>query len=126
MASSIDDLDLKALVAAERRNNRPNWPLAVLALVISAVWIVPFYYMATSIFKTTEEYSQNHPLSLPASWHPVIENAVTAWTNAKMASGLLNSMLYSTVGAGLAVFIAALAAYGLTRFDFRDAICGSC
>jgi len=44
---------------------------------------------------------------------------VTAWSNAKMGIGMLNSAIYGLVGASLAVFIASLAAYGLTRFDFK-------
>ena len=36
-----------------------------------------------------------------------------------MGSSLMNSTIYATVGAGLAVFFAAMAAYGLTRIDFK-------
>ena len=39
--------------------------------------------------------------------------------DAKMGDGMLNSALYGLLGAGIAMFIAALAAYGLTRIDFR-------
>ena len=88
-------------------------------ILISAIWIVPFYYVAISIFKTTEEYSLNPPLSLPAGLSPAVENAVTAWTNAKMGAGLLNSAIYGALGAGVAVFVAALAAFGLSRIDFH-------
>ena len=119
MAINESDLDFEAIARAEQKTRSRRGPALVIAILISAIWIVPFYYMGISIFKTTEEYSQNHPLSLPSSIGPIVENAVDAWTNAKMGAGLTNSMLYGSVGAALAVFIAALAAYGLTRFDFR-------
>jgi len=120
MTLALETLDFAAIAEREKKRQRRNWPTLVAACLISAVWVVPFYYMATSVFKTTEEYSLNHPLSLPSGWEPVIDNAVTAWTNAKMGAGMLNSTLYGLIGAGLAVFIAALAAYGLTRFAFRS------
>ena len=119
MTLAIENLDLEAIAKRERRQHRANgWALTA-AIVVSFVWLVPFYYMATSAFKTTEEYSLNHPLSLPSGWEPIVGNAVTAWSNAKMGAGMLNSTLYGLLGAGLAVFIAALAAFGLSRFAFR-------
>ncbi len=119
MAVAIEDLDLDAIAARERAARRGSRFALVGAVVISAIWIVPFYYLLISIFKTTEEYSLNPPLSLPSGLAPIIDNAITAWTNAKMGAGLMNSALYGLVGAGIAVFVAALAAYGLTRIDFK-------
>lgn len=112
-------LDLEAIARREKKAHRSNWLAIAGTILISAIWIVPFYYLATSIFKTTEEYSLNHPLSLPSSVTPFMENAVTAWSNAKMGTGMMNSALYGFTGAALAVFIAALAAFGLSRIDFR-------
>lgn len=119
MAVAIEDLDFDAIAARERANRRGSRLTLIAAILISAVWVVPFYYLVISIFKTTEEYSLNHPLSLPSGLAPVIDNAITAWTNAKMGAGLLNSAMYGLLGAGMAVFVAALAAYGLTRLDFK-------
>lgn len=120
MTIAMETIDFVALASREKKQRQSGWlPLAV-AILISAVWVVPFYYLIVSVFKTTEEYSLNHPLSLPRSLEPVIGNAVTAWTNAKMGAGMLNSTLYGLTGASIAVFIAALAAYGLTRFEFKS------
>ena len=113
-------IDFDAIIAKQqsRTRERGGWVKPIIALLISAIWVVPFYYLVISIFKTTEEYSQNHPLSLPSQLAPVIDNAATAWLQAKMAAGLMNSSIYGVVGGGLAVFIAALAAFGLSRHDF--------
>jgi len=119
MAVDLDSLDFDQIARAERRRGKGSWLVTGGALLMSALWVVPFYYMAISIFKTTPEYAQKHPLALPDGLSPFIENAVTAWNNAKMGAGLLNSFIYGSVGAALAIFIAALAAYGLTRFDFK-------
>ena len=65
-------LDLEAIARREKKAHRGNWLAMAGTILISAIWIVPFYYLATSIFKTTEEYSLNHPLSLPSSVTPVM------------------------------------------------------
>ena len=119
MTVAIENIDFAALASREKKQRQSGWVPLAAAILISAVWVVPFYYLIVSVFKTTEEYSLNHPLSLPRNLEPVIGNAVTAWTNAKMGAGMLNSTLYGLTGASIAVFIAALAAYGLTRFEFK-------
>jgi len=119
MAVDLDSLDFDQIAKAERRRGKGSWLIMGGALLMSAVWIVPFYYMIVSVFKSTPEYAQKHPLALPDGFGPFIDNAVTAWNNAKMGAGLLNSFVYGTIGGALAIFIAALAAYGLTRFDFK-------
>lgn len=115
----MKELDFDAIARQEKLRSQSRWFTLIAAIVISAVWVIPFYYLAISVFKTTPEYAQNHPLSLPQGFAPFMQNAVEAWTRAKMSTGLLNSLLYGLVGASLAVFIAALAAYGLTRIDFN-------
>jgi ABC-type glycerol-3-phosphate transport system permease component len=122
MSSEILDsskIDFEAISAQERKRQHSGWLTLLVAVFISVVWIVPFYYLAISVFKTTEEYSLNHPLSLPSSLAPFLDNVVVAWNQAKMGAGLLNSTLYGVLGAGLAILFAALAAYGLTRIDYR-------
>jgi ABC-type glycerol-3-phosphate transport system permease component len=118
--TAVTHIDFENIIAQERSRSsqRKGWVKPILALAISAIWVVPFYYLVISIFKTTEEYSQNHPLSLPSGLAPVFGNAETAWVQAKMGTALMNSVLYATLGGGLAVFIAALAAFGLSRIDF--------
>ena len=119
MSAAIENLDFEAIAAQEGSGRKKGSLKVLFAVFICAIWMVPFYYLIISIFKTTEEYSIGHPLAPPESLAPFLENAVTAWTRGKMGSSLLNSTIYATVGAGLAVFFAAMAAYGLTRIDFK-------
>ena len=114
-----DHINLDEIIKRDKKLHYGRGLALVSAVLISTIWIVPFYYLLASVFKTTQEYSLNHPLSLPSSFGPVIENAVTAWINAKMGAGMMNSAFYGFTGAGMAVFIAALAAFGLTRINFR-------
>ena len=110
MRVKLEELDLDRIAAKERTGRHGLSLKFVFAIFIGAVWIVPFYYLVISIFKTTEQYSLNHPLSLPTGMAPFLDNAIDAWLTAKMGAGLLNSTLYGLVGAGLAIFFAAMAA----------------
>jgi len=89
MAVDLDTLDFDQIAKAERRRGKGSWLIMGGAALMSAIWIVPFYYMIVSVFKTTPEYAQKHPLALPDGFGPFVENAVTAWNNAKMGAGRL-------------------------------------
>ena len=119
MIRTSTPIDFEAIEKRERDRHRGRWLTLAVAIFISLVWILPFYYLAVTIFKTAEEYTNGSRLGLPEGLTPFLANAATAWTDAKMAYGMLNSGLYGLVGGGLAVFIAAMAAYGLTRLDYR-------
>ncbi len=111
-------LDIDAISRREARTKKRNYAIVIVAGLLSLIWIVPFYYVGVSVFKTTAEYAQSPPLSLPTSLSPFIDNVITAWTTAKLGAGIFNSAVYGFVGAGMAVFFAAMAAYGLTRMNF--------
>lgn len=119
MSDAAATLDFDAIAKQQAlRKTAGGWKL-VIAILVSLFWLLPFYYMAVSVFKTSTEYSQGSPFSLPQGAGPIVGNVISAWTQAKMGAGMMNSALYGVVGAGLAVFFAALAAFGLTRLDFR-------
>lgn len=119
MPLDLQTLDLDAIAKRERFREQSRWWTLGVAILISLIWLVPFYYLAVSVFKTQPEYAASSPLALPQGLSPFIDNAVQAWTVAKMNFGMANSTLYGVVGAGLAVFFAAMAAFGLTRLDFK-------
>jgi ABC-type glycerol-3-phosphate transport system permease component len=120
MAVTVDALaiDIQEIGRREQRLRKRNYGIVAIAGILCLIWIVPFYYVAVSIFKTAAEYAQSPPLSLPASLSPFLDNVIVAWTSAKLGNGILNSAIYGLVGSGLAVFFAAMAAYGLSRMNF--------
>ena len=118
MSAGTLAIDFDEIARREARAKSRNYGIVAVAGLLSLIWIVPFYYVGVSVFKTTAEYAQNPPLSLPSGFSPFIDNVITAWTTAKLGNGILNSAIYGFVGAGLAVFFAAMAAYGLTRMNF--------
>jgi multiple sugar transport system permease protein len=112
-------IDFDAIARKEQKAARPRVLTLTVAVVLALAWLTPFYYLVISVFKSNTEYGTGDPLALPQSWEPVLVNVYEAWTKTRMADGMFNSALYGLVGAGAAMFIAALAAYGLTRIDFR-------
>jgi ABC-type glycerol-3-phosphate transport system permease component len=118
-AFDLAGLDLDAISARERRAAGGSWAVWIFAVLLAFAWLVPFYYLLVSVFKSNAEYGTGNPLALPHSIGPLADNIAEAWSKARMAEGMFNSALYGVCGAGAAVFIAALAAYGLTRIEFR-------
>jgi multiple sugar transport system permease protein len=122
MALSLEEEDLGVLPAGlaepRERMSRGKIAIIVFATVCAVLWLVPFYYVAVSIFKTTEEYAHSEPLSFPAGLAPFLSNVEQAWVSANMGNAFFNSALYGVVGAGLAVFFASMAAYALSRLSF--------
>ena len=118
-ALTAERIHIDAIERRERLAHRSSWLALATCAVISLVWLVPFYYLAVTVFKTTEEYTRGDPFAPPRTLAPFLENAATAWNEATMGFGMANSAFYGAVGAGLAVFFAAMAAFGLTRLDYR-------
>ena len=50
MTIAVEDLDFAQIAAREKRRDRGVSVKFVFAVFVSAIWVVPFYYLATSIF----------------------------------------------------------------------------
>ncbi|MGQ3378427.1 carbohydrate ABC transporter permease [Priestia endophytica] len=75
----------------------------------------PLLWMVMSSFKSTEEIFTNS-WSLPKTW--LVENYVAAWESG-ISSYFLNSVIVTGLSCILTVFVSALGAYGLSRFEFK-------
>ena len=115
----LSTIDFDAIARKEAKAEKPRVLTLTVAILLGIAWMVPFYYLLVSVFKSNTEYGTGNPLALPQSLEPILVNVYEAWTKTRMADGMFNSAVYGLVGAGVAMFIAALAAYGLTRIDFR-------
>jgi ABC-type glycerol-3-phosphate transport system permease component len=107
---------IKDLIDKERRQQRIGARWAVLPIaVMTLAYLMPFYYLLVTVFKTTPEYEHKGVLELPDSLAPFWDNVVQAWDVARLGPAAFNSFTYATAGAALAVAFAAAAAYGMTR-----------
>jgi raffinose/stachyose/melibiose transport system permease protein len=89
-------------------------PVALTALAIFSLG--PILLFTLNAFKTESELAE-HPLGLPHSWR--LTNFTTAWQQAGMAAGMVNSVIV-VLGTVLGVcFIAGCAAYALSRLEIR-------
>jgi ABC-type glycerol-3-phosphate transport system permease component len=118
MAVDISKLDLTAIADREAARLRGNWIIVIISTAVTLVWLVPFYYLIVSVFKSSSEYGKGNPLSLPQSISPFFDNVAKVWTDAKLDAGMFNSASFGLIGAGVAILIAASAAFGLTRLNF--------
>src|SRR6185312_12995841 len=113
---------VEALIAKERRQSRPRGRWVLLPIIVLTVaYLLPFYYLFVTVFKTTPEYAKSDVLALPQSLAPFFDNVVQAWTIAHLGQAGLNSLTYGIVGAGLAIACASAAAYGMTRLNLLGA-----
>lgn len=78
--------------------------------------IVPLFWMVVNSFKKEQEYAAN-PFSLPT--HFQFSNYVEAWKVANMDVYFFNSILVTLVSLIVTVLLGALAAYFLSRFQFK-------
>ncbi|WP_102958122.1 carbohydrate ABC transporter permease [Mangrovicella endophytica] len=118
MATALDHLDYDAIERRERRRVRGGWGAVTLAALVSLIWLAPFYYLLVSVFKSSAEYGSGNPLALPHGFAPILDNAARVWVDAQLGVALFNSATYGLIGASVAVLVAAMAAFGLTRIDF--------
>lgn len=99
-----------------RIHQRPGILIPVLLTALAAFSIGPILLFTLNAFKTESELAGD-PLGLPRSWQ--LTNFITAWQQAGMAAGMLNSVVV-VVGTVLGVcLIAGCAAYALARLEIR-------
>lgn len=90
-------------------------PLYTILIFYFIIIAYPLFWMIINSFKTTEEIFSNS-WSLPQNW--LVSNYVHAWETG-ISGYFINSMLVTVSTCLLTVFLSALGAYGLTRFEFK-------
>jgi multiple sugar transport system permease protein len=86
-------------------------------IVLAVVWLIPVYLLVVNATTPAAEYSGS-PTWLPDGID-LLGNLRQAWTSAGLGLGLYNSLLYSTLSAGLAVCVAALASFAVIVMPTR-------
>jgi len=78
--------------------------------------LYPLIWMTYTSFKTNQEIALN-TFSLPTSLH--FENYLNAWKTANMSVYFMNSIFVTVMSIMLTMFIGALAAFILAKFEFK-------
>lgn len=83
----------------------------VLFYALAVVWALPLYLLVVNAFTHAKNYT-GAPSWLPNGFG-FFDNLATAWTESQLGYGMLNSLLYSSVSAGIAVLAAGMAGFAV-------------
>lgn len=101
------------------RAGLPDVLLWVVILTALAVFVFPFYWMLNTSLKPAAEVFRSPPGFVSAHWS--LDAYWTQFQTKPILRYFLNSLIVSAGATVLAVVLAALAAYGFTRFFVRGA-----
>lgn len=90
----------------------------VVLILAAVIALVPVCVCILTAFKTTDEYNASSVLDLPKTF-TYFENFKIAFTQANMLRGFINTALVLIVVLTVSVFVGAMLAYVLNRFQFK-------
>jgi raffinose/stachyose/melibiose transport system permease protein len=93
-----------------------NVPAYVVAVLLAVIVLVPIGFVVLGGFRTTGQIAAD-PVGLPDPW--VRHNYVSVLTSSAFWRQLGNSMIVAAIATGLVVTVSAMAAYPLSRMQFR-------
>lgn len=114
---TLDSDGRKSVGRAGRRYHKLHVPANVIALLFTAVWIFPVYWMVNTAFKPRSEIMTPVPEFVPL--HPTFENFVSAVTQTTFLINLRNSLIVVLSSLVVALLLALFASAALSRFRFR-------
>lgn len=88
----------------------------LLLIVYAILTLYPLYWLFTSAFKSNQDFFTN-PYGLPKEW--MTENLFRAWELGNMGRAMMNSTVVTITAVVLTILLSVLAAYVLSRFEFR-------
>ena len=93
-----------------------NVPVYVVALLLTVIVLVPIGFVVLGGLRTTGQIAAD-PVGLPDPW--VRHNYASVLTSSAFWRQLGNSMIVAAIATGLVVTVSAMAAYPLSRMQFR-------
>jgi multiple sugar transport system permease protein len=98
------------------RVKRSNLILYVVLLVMSVMFVYPFWWMVTSSFKSVNEMFSYPPTLLPKQWH--LENYQNVFKMQPFARQFWNSFYIATLVTIGVLFFSSMAGYSFARIKF--------
>lgn len=92
-------------------NKKKKWLLSVVALLVAAFHLIPFYILITTALKERGDFSSKWAFPKVMNFR----NFTEAWEMASLGSALWNTMIITFVSALLLIIFGSLAAYPLAR-----------
>ena len=88
----------------------------VIILLFAVYTLFPLLWLLITSLKTNAEYF-NNPFSFPAV--PQFQNYINAFSQANLGQMIWNSVTVAVIATAANVFVAAMASYAISRFDFK-------
>ncbi|MBF8807483.1 MAG: carbohydrate ABC transporter permease [Enterococcus lacertideformus] len=99
--------------------NKTNTKLFnALLCILGFLWIFPFSFALVNAMKSGSEYNQGNFWDFPKGI-AISQSLDFIRERAPIGQGFTNSFLYGVLSALFAIFLSALAAYGLTKLDIK-------
>jgi len=92
------------------------WAGNLLLAVYALLTLYPLIWLFISSFKSNQDF-YGKPFALPSVWQ--FENFAKAWKIAGIGTALTNSVIVTFASMALTLFLGTLAAYVLSRLEFR-------
>lgn len=89
--------------------------IGILTTILALLFISPYVYIVFTSFKPSAEAISTSPTFFPKEFS--LENYITMFEATPVLSYFLNSFIAAIISTIIAVFLGALAAYGLSRFS---------
>jgi raffinose/stachyose/melibiose transport system permease protein len=94
------------------KNQKREYLFEALFVLVTAIAMVPIYYLIITTFKTPEDATL-HPLSLPSVWQ--FGGYVKAWLGMNYPNAFKNTFLITGLSLGGSLLLASMAAFTLAR-----------
>jgi ABC-type glycerol-3-phosphate transport system permease component len=91
-------------------------PRTAILVLLAIPFLYPFVFLASTAFKTPQDYANNQ-LGLPTAW--TLDNLRNAWVDADLGRALLNSAFTVTLSILILVPVCSAAAFWFLRHDGR-------
>lgn len=88
----------------------------VIILLFAVYTLFPLLWLLITSLKTNAEYFDN-PFSFPVV--PQFQNYINAFSQANLGQMIWNSVTVAVIATAANVFVAAMASYAVSRFDFK-------
>jgi multiple sugar transport system permease protein len=86
--------------------------------IAAILWALPIWWTVINATKSTADFFAHPFYSIPKEFN-LLSNIRTAWDNAGLGTGFMNSIIYGVVGAAASIVIASLAAYAIVVLRIR-------
>ena len=91
--------------------------MLVILIIIAAIWLIPYFFVLMTAFKSLGDLLSGNIFGLPKTWH--FDNFTKAWTVGKFNLYFRNNVFLILFKVPLGILIASLCAYPLAKMKFK-------